>query len=408
MSLQPEDPKLSAWLFGELSEGEAAEVERAVAVDPALQLAVRDLERVQGVLADSLSPESATLFPRQRNSVLMEARRLDGNTTKVVPADFKPKQRILLFFPIAAAAVLVLACWLLVQLPADPGGSMAKGREKEGVEPSDQSAWPSPTPGDPSISLPAAQTIETDSKFPALIPRKFVRAKDHPALSLPIQAGIHSLAWVEDAIREQNRLPSIHAVRLEEIVNRFSLRPVGATGIARGVTLSSEVVKCPWKEGNRLLVVSWRGATTSSREVTAKFRPDTATVSSYRLLDYSKMVGASDAELPANLEAEKVHTVMLEIEPTAGSGSFGAIEWTVDGQLAPVLAIADQEQGSASVDSRFAGLVASFGLWLSGQSDALDGKILRQMTHEMRGPDLTAEWTDFLQLVDEAAALSGR
>ena len=40
MKLNPDDPRLSSYLLGELAPGEAAEVERALAADPALRVAV--------------------------------------------------------------------------------------------------------------------------------------------------------------------------------------------------------------------------------------------------------------------------------------------------------------------------------------------------------------------------------
>ena len=44
MKLHPEDPRLTAYLLGELPADEATAVEHAIAADPALQLAIKDYE----------------------------------------------------------------------------------------------------------------------------------------------------------------------------------------------------------------------------------------------------------------------------------------------------------------------------------------------------------------------------
>ena len=42
MKTKLDDPQWTAWLLGELGSQEAAEMERAVAADPALQMAARE------------------------------------------------------------------------------------------------------------------------------------------------------------------------------------------------------------------------------------------------------------------------------------------------------------------------------------------------------------------------------
>ena len=78
MKLDPEDPQLSAYLLGELSAEDASAVERAAAADPALGLALRELESTHRLLANTLAPGSATLLPRQRETIRRAARVAQG------------------------------------------------------------------------------------------------------------------------------------------------------------------------------------------------------------------------------------------------------------------------------------------------------------------------------------------
>lgn len=408
MSLKPEDPKLSAWLLGELSDEEAAEVERAVAVDPALQMAVRDIERVQRALANALSPEAAVLFPRQRSAILLEARRMDIAKPGIAPTASKAK--ISWFFPAAAAAVLALACWLLVLLPKQNEGDLAgngqKGKPDSAAD--DRATWPAPSPADAGPVQPATQTGALDLRFPVLIPRQSVATADQPVLPLPIQAGDQSLNWVKRSIREEKRLPSVHAVRLEEIINQFPFRPAGISAVTQGVSLSAEATACPWRSDSRLLVLSWRAAKHQACEISAAFHPDRDGVRSYRLLGYSRMSGAESPELPTHLAAGAVHTVLLEIQARHDVDHFGSIVWSVNGKPAPSLVLAAKPASSSSDDARFAALVASYSLWLAGQTDALDGRVLSDLAEELRGHEKSDGRIDFLRLVDETAELSGR
>ena len=67
MNLHPDDPRLSAWVLGELPADEAAEVARAVAADPALQAAAGELRGVCDFLDGTFA--APVLRPEQREAV---------------------------------------------------------------------------------------------------------------------------------------------------------------------------------------------------------------------------------------------------------------------------------------------------------------------------------------------------
>jgi len=64
--LNPDDPRLTAYALGELEGDEAAQVEAAIAADPALQAAVADIRATAGQLAAALEAEPLPAAPAPR------------------------------------------------------------------------------------------------------------------------------------------------------------------------------------------------------------------------------------------------------------------------------------------------------------------------------------------------------
>lgn len=87
MKFSSDDPRLSAYLLGELSASESVAVEHAVAADPSLRLSLDELKRVTSVLEDTLSETSRGLRPAQRDAVLRALRQADDRDRVI---DFAP------------------------------------------------------------------------------------------------------------------------------------------------------------------------------------------------------------------------------------------------------------------------------------------------------------------------------
>jgi len=451
MKLHPEDPRLTAYLFGELAADEAAAVERAAAADPAIRLALRKIERVQLLLADTLAPASSGLLPRQREIIRRSAKQAD-HYGKVVTLpshrrSFKPW-----LVPVAAAAGIVLAVTILARLPSQPAASLA-------VEPpaAPAGSWdqvpmeiallPAPAPSDPSRSADGAGVVRpvagataalgghaaaraaaletvgdeflrqvgerlesspapTPAELPELLPRGMVHAAETPLLELPVLAGKASLGWIKQSVREDRALPSPKAVRLEEILNAFPLRPSGLTAVSGGVTVVSEILPCPWRPSSSLVLVSIRGAADAAREVRPIFRAEPEAVRRYRLLGFSTLPGVETDILPSRLPAKAATHLIIEIEPAGISHEFGAIEWTVDGGAAAAVPLLRQPDSEPSDDARFAALVATFAQWLTGeQSGVIDHEIVAALAREIDSASLPPDRADFLALINEALGL---
>ena len=86
MKITPDDPRISAYLLGELGPAEAAEIERAAAADPAIRLSLDEMRRTTAFLDGLFGAGEAALHPAQREAILRAGRDADA-TGKVVATE---------------------------------------------------------------------------------------------------------------------------------------------------------------------------------------------------------------------------------------------------------------------------------------------------------------------------------
>jgi hypothetical protein len=449
MKLHPDDPRLTAYLLGELSADDSAAVARAAAADPAIGLALRELQGVQSLLTNTLSQTTRVLLPHQRANVVRTARHAD-QAGKVVTLASQRRSWKTFLIPLAAAALIALATFILINTPTADSGKLVKQPTPPTPENWDQipleiALLPAPGPVDASTTANeaalatgvAAQALAKQSAardtalaktgdaflhkvaerlqqsplpaasaLPPLSLRGSVPVITTPNLPLPIFAGRASLSWITHAIRTQRQFPPPNAVRLEEILNSFNLRPVGTAAISQGVSIATEALPCPWKPSATLLLVSIRGAANSSREVTATFQADPAAVALYRLLGFAPITGVKPGALPSRLPAKAITTLAIEIEPSVIRAELGTIAWTVDGKPAAPVQVTRHTDAEPSDDARFGALLAAFGQWLvKDQPDLIDSDLVGTLARESASPALSPERADVLKLIEEALKL---
>jgi anti-sigma factor RsiW len=424
MKLHPEDPRLTAFLLGELPVDEAAAVELAVAEDPALQTALRELEVIQQLLTNTLAPKTVALLPGQRENI-----RLAAKSTKITPLNVRRKSWKPWILPLAAAAVITLIAVISAQKP----GSLKQAAAAPAPEPVSQQPQrpgirllPAPGPLDPGQSLAANSkaTPQPGSELPALHPRTYLAAADFPTLDLPVQSGKSSLDWIRKSILTKHEMPDRNAVRLEEILNSFSFRPAGMTVVARlpatgwhpdnrdngmtshAATIATETLACPWKPSATLVLISIRGNPYSDCEIKAAFRANPANVHRYRLLGFSPVEGQDTAPLPTLLPAKSSNTLVIEVEPSTVTGELGVIEWSVNGQSAAPVTFARHGAAEPSDDARFAALVCTYAQWLTGDPAGLiDVELLAAQAREIASSSLSGDRAEFLHLIDQSLDL---
>lgn len=454
MKIHPEDPRLTSFVLGELKPDDAAAVERAAAEDPAVQAAIDELDGMGQLLTDTLFATKPKLRPGQRQAILQAARNPESIKNVVKISDHRRSWKPLAA-TLAAAALLAFSLIIFSRMPLfDKTVVGGKPRLAEPKPTSEKEEWrtipidiallPAPGPSDASriarnaYGTPAASSVlakaaaarneelarsgdayyqEVAERYrskplpdttdlPELTRRGSVVASVSPQLALPVQAGSLSLTWIADSVRKNHKLPPHNAVRVEEILNHFALRPAGPAAVAQGVTLSTETLPCPWKPSASLLIVALRGAAESASEIQATFKADTSAVSRYRLLGFAPVTGLPDSNLPTHLPAKALTLVAIEIEPTDAATRFGTVEWSVNGQAAPPVSLIRQPDAEPSDDARFASLLCTYGQWLSGdQAGLIDGEIVAALAREVAADHLPADRFDLLNLIDQSLNL---
>lgn len=408
MKLHPEDPRLTAFVLGELGPEEATAVEQAVAADPALQAEVAGIRSARQFLTDRLAVSGDKLLPAQRENIRRTARTASQPAGFTAFASLQPW-----LIPMAAAAVLALATFILLRMPEDPKTTAATAK----------SAPVSPPPPAAPVE-PVVEPKKTGSGLPAIAQRGSVSPVEFPTLELPVLTEKSSLEAVSNSIRNDGKLPPRETVRLEEILNNFPLRLTGTASIARSAannwhpdtrdsgmsthvaTLSTELIACPWKPSASLLFVSMRASTLKDSEIKISFHADPAAVLRYRLLGCAPVEGGPSAKLPTRLPAGAVVNLAIEIEPSASDGVLGSLEWSADGANAPPIRLTLHKDVEPSDDARFGALVCTFAQWLAGEQQGLiDTEVVAALARETASSELPPERADFLVLIDKSLHL---
>lgn len=403
MHLHPEDPRLTAYVLGELGPEDSAAVERAAAGNPELQMKIQEMKDIQRFLAVRLAPPADMLPPRLRENT--------RRTSK--PISFAALSETLKawLIPASAMAALTLATIILIRMPSETRSPLEKSTHTTAPLPSESAKLPAPTlPTQvPAVSPPAPLAAPAQ--------RGSVAAADFPTLDLPIQSGKSNLLSISKSIRDERQLPPHEAVRLEEILNNFPLRLNGVTAIARDAadkngmsvhvaTLSTELIPCPWKPSAMLLLISIRGNEQKDCDVKVAFHANPENVLCYRLLGFTPTEGSGAGSVPTRLRAKSTAALAIEIEPSKPGGQLGSLEWSTDDKPAPPISLAHKNDAEPSDDARFAALVCTYGLWLAGeQVGIIDADIVSGLAREIATSNLPADRADFLNLIDRSLHL---
>jgi hypothetical protein len=405
MSLHSEDPRITAYVLGELEADEAASVKRAAENDPAIQQKILEAQDIQRFLKERLTPPTSQLLPHQRDNI-RRAACLGQPTDKTVLGRFHPW-----IIPTAAAAIIALAAFVLIRT------RLTKPTETSQTTPAALPATPeilqAPTP------IPPPAPLQVTTTHPG-----FLSAADFPALDLPILPGKPNLDSLTRSIRDAGQLPPHDAIRLEEILNSFPLRLSGTSAIARSsnnnwhpdkrdsgmsahlATLSTEMIACPWKPSATLLLISARANNQKDCHLKIAFHPNLKNVFRYRLLGFNPGKDDPPSETPTLLTAGSYTTLAIEIEPSMPGGELGSLVWSADGTISPPLSLLHKPDAEPSDDARFATLICSYAQWLAGeQAGIIDQEILSALVRENTSATLPPNHADFIRLIESSLIL---
>lgn len=374
MKLHQEDPRLTAYLLGELTPEEARAVEDAAESDPLVRSALKETGSVCDGLNAMLGKEDERLLPTHRENIRKAAREA-ARQGKIELLKSHRQPRRIWQIPLAAAAVILGGIFLLTMIPSPKRGGTKQVTTK-------------------------ADAPVTDDIGIETVPR------DGNVMRLPLEAGKRSLSLITTAVRIEDRMPEVRAVRIEELLNAFPLKAKGSAALWKGCSLSTEILPCPWRPSGNLVLVSLQGARDGERKISVEFRAHGESTSSHRLLGYPAGEGkaiptSAESTVPAG------ETVVLMIEAPSTGGELGTLVWTVDGTDAPPVALVPDPEKEPSDDASFATLVCAFGLWLRGEDKpAIDDLLVLALAREAASENLVADRYDFITLVDQAVKLS--
>jgi hypothetical protein len=369
MNLHPDDPRLSAWVLGELPADEAAEIAQAVAGDPALQAAADELRGVCNFLDGAFAAPG--LRPEQREAV-----RCAGRANVV---EFPARKKQVQHWPalLATAAVIALGVFLVSRIETGSNPDLVRRGQADPVTP----PTIRPSTGNGDATAPNSRHIHSAgggpgadladfanvrlpeaAKMPAITPQD--RTSD---LDLPLVVGRSSYDWVRGWIEEKNQLPPKEAVRVEELANAFPLPPAEETESFAGLKVACVSMASLWPGPGRLVGVQIANESGEARRVSWAFRPAPGARSGgVRVLASTGGAASVPSTLPAG------HRTLVLIELASAAGDAGDLVVSADGRSRRIPAVETKAPGLKQ-----AALVAAFGIWLRGEG--IDDARLREI-----------------------------
>lgn len=381
MKLTPDDPKLSAYVLGELPDEERRAVEHAAATDPAIRLSLNDLEKTCHWLTNTLNPASTQqLHPSQREAVRKASRELTGlDPSPKLSSEQRLRSTII---PAAAAAAIIAAAVVLFNwfvpnqntrqvaetTSATPTWSAIPGPDSGTASSADanRSAKTTTPPHVASAGQNAAKQPWTEPNQPNVLPdpNALPPTRDQSAFSaatsmrLPVLVGNQSYAWTRRWIREHNQWPPRHAVRVEEFINAANLE---TTTWTEGLELGVAVADCPWDSDSKLVGIQL--VADRNHDQTDLILESQATASRRVIGSFTER---NNAALPTVLPAGRSNLIMLEIR-----GQTNDLGKLVLHHGADVLAIdLSQRAQTNRAEMAHAVALATFGRWLRHEIDA--------------------------------------
>lgn len=356
--LQPDDPRYTAYVLGELPPKEGRIIAEQLNADPQLADDLSKTQALGQLLCEAYEREGLSLHPVQR-AVIKRV----GQSQEVLAMRSARKRNDWfrgVSIATAAAAAIVIGLVVLAKTPVEEAPRLAAEPEQLqmdvvlspaafaswGEARSTDSASAASNSAEPSTELDTANKARREFAERILNdPQRFFASAEHTArqhnlpepasfvplnengylstresssTTVPVMAGRTSFAWVERFLRERGELPPRDAVRLEELVNYPDYRESAGVQVG-GVALTSELVPCPWNEDCLLLglLLQRQPGSAETEKVAVQLEIDEERVAEYRLLGFAQpdgdVVEGADASHP--LAAGNSTYVFYEIRP---------------------------------------------------------------------------------------------
>ncbi len=277
MTIEHDDPRLTAYALGEMPPDQASAFEAELAGDEQARREVEDIRALAGTLRKTLGAEPAVGLTARRRDHLLQAARRRQNTSWTFT------RWALVGGSLAAVALVVIGLTLSVtnvqRRAGSPSGSNERGYFRSmGVSKSPPADFrmarvvrESPfnqesSQGDIDRWDGRADGIHNTEAYDRIVENPFLAVRDNPLSTFSIDVDTASYANVRRMLTS-GQLPPAGAVRIEEMINYFTYNyapPVGEHPFA----VHLDVADCPWAPKRRLVRIALKG-----REVKAENRP---------------------------------------------------------------------------------------------------------------------------------------
>ena len=331
-----DDPRLTAYVLGELDGQDKAALEQALANQEHLRETVQEIERVIGLIQKSRAAERAVRARRTRFFSRPNGWRRPPSALQWT--HWAP------LFAVTAAALIFLV-WRPILLENRDNARRASHDARPGAA------------HEYASNIGAA--VDAEPSRPPEQANPFLSPRTMPFSVIPLNVGVASYQIIREDI-QQKRRPEPASIRIEELVNYFPYQyPEPEEG--RPFSLIAETGPAPWSPENRLLRVAVKTPTAElkgidqerfnqaiARKVQIRVGFSPIGVLAYRLLGFVDDSRTSEPETK-DLTAGQSITALFEWTPNRQEPSAGP-----NGEHMPLTESAGTLDASINVTAQYA------------------------------------------------------
>ncbi len=405
--MKANDPKITAFVLGELSADEAAEVRAAAVANADVAMAVEQARTTAQTLSQLLGSETLALRPDQRAAILNH-----GKVVSVNQAASPFRRRKLMAMGAAAAVAVSMAALWLNQHSANQGqiadvdrsetqeiawanislvdmSSPVVYQRQSAEAEQDLSKWVASSVAEKIAAEPAAYQNKLEKVAAAkggnfdgvAVSRSDSEEIDWmiPELGVPFMVPMFNgkASWLEAELALQRGVLPSAELRVDELINAFDYQQQNEI-LLGGYHGSLELLESPWNPGCLLAAVHVSVADQWIEGVNVALQVDDAKVAGLRVIGYvagesGKMIPSADFASASNQSSY----VLYELKPHEGvelDGDSVQLQLIFDqNTVATATQEIAQSLSSASNDLQFAATLVTF--CESLQSSNADSKI---------------------------------
>lgn len=336
-----DDPKLTAFVLGELSPEESREVQQAIRNDKKIAAEVKAIEDVIQLVSLGYGDNQLRLSAKQRGKIFAA-----GSSPTI--EDISSAKTISLFPWLASGVGIAATITLLLAImkTTPTANSPSTGFNYNTFTYKDMSAQMAAGTSDwaPDSTISAQPHKDEINQALAQEPQNFlvelkkkiketnvstptgsyqetdwIQTKNINSTHIPLSAGRTSWEWISQALHSGQEIPP-SSIRPEELINSFR-EPFVADFNIKSVTASLELVKCPWNPNTLTAVIQFSNTSHQAVPRVSAGISFSDSVREFRVIGYAKQ---SKLTSPSTISMESgyTHTIIYEIVLKDDSPSY--------------------------------------------------------------------------------------